>query len=156
MGRAAGIDLVRAASAAVRGSFSTLMSGWRALTRRLALRTAARGTANHASQEIRKTRKFQAVLTLLPPADGAEPVPLTWPAWRAVVRARDHATRSGQLLSALVSADDGVPPSGQSNVVVTMVVVGASPDNCLDVGDAFTLWSGRDIARGVISRRLYV
>jgi hypothetical protein len=37
-----------------------------------------------------------------------------------------------------------------------MVVVGARPDDCLDVGDAFTLWRGRDIARGVISRRLYL
>jgi hypothetical protein len=156
MGRAAGIGLARVASAAVRDSFSTVMTCWRAVTRRVALRAPARGTTSRAKQAVRKTRKFQAVLTLLPPADGAEPTPLAWPAWRAVVRARDHATRAGQVLTALVSAEDGGPSPGQSNIVVTMVVVGASPDNCLDVGDPFTLWRGRDIARGVISRRLYV
>jgi hypothetical protein len=155
VGRAAGTRLAHAASAAVRGSFSTIMTCWGAVARRLALRAHPRDTTGHAGQESRTTRKFQAVLTLLPAADGAEPASLAWPAWRAVVRARDHATRAGQVLTALVSADDE-PPPGQSNVVVTIVVVGASPDNCLDVGDPFTLWRGRDIARGVISRRLYV
>jgi hypothetical protein len=125
------------------------MKWWRALVR-FAVQPATPG------HEIRKTRKFQAVLTLLPAADGADPVRLTWPAWRAVVRARDHATRAGKLFTALVSADDGGPPPGKSGVVVTMVVVGTSPDDSLDVGDAFILWRGRDIARGVISRRLYV
>jgi len=129
---------------------------WRAVVERFAQRATTRGTTRRARPEIRKTRKFQAVLTLLPDADGAEPLRLTWPAWRAVVRAPNHATRAGQLCSALISADDGGPPPGQSNVVVTMVVVGASPDDCLDVGDAFTVWRGHDIARGVISRRLYV
>jgi hypothetical protein len=156
MGRVAGIHLALTARAAMRAGFSTLLTRWRALARRLALRTAARGTTSQGRQEIRRTRKFQAVLTLLPSNDGADPAPLAWPAWRAVVRARDHATRAGQVLTALVSAEDGGPPPGQSNVVVTMVVVGASPDDCLDVGDPFTLWRGRDIARGVISRRLYV
>jgi hypothetical protein len=156
VGRAAGIGLAHAARAAVLGSSSMVMTCWHALTRRVALRSPARGTTSHARQEVRKTRKFQAVLTLLPAADGAEPASLAWPAWRAVVRARDHTTRAGELLTALVSTEDGGPPPGQPNVVVTMVVVGASPDNCLDVGDLFTLWRGRDIARGVISRRLYV
>ena len=138
------------------GTVSDLvLSCWRAVVKRFAQRAAARGTSRRARQETRKTRKFQAVLTLLPVADGAEPLQLTWPAWRAAVRARDHAIRAGRLCTALISADGG-PPPGQSNVVVTMVVVGASPDDCLDIGDAFTLWRGRDIARGVISRRLYV
>jgi hypothetical protein len=129
---------------------------WRAVAERVARLIAAGATMRRARPEIRKTRKFQAVLTLLPGADGTEPARLAWPAWRAVVRARDHATRAGQLFTALVSSEDGVPPPGQSNVTVTMVVVGASPDNSLDIGDAFTLWRGRDIARGVITRRLYV
>jgi len=137
------------------GQLATVRTCWRAGARRFAQRAPARGATSHTGHEVRTTRKFQAVLTLLPAADGAEPASLAWPAWRAVVRARDHATRAGQVLTALVSADDE-PPPGQSNVVVTIVVVGASPDNCLDVGDPFTLWRGRDIARGVISRRLYV
>jgi len=155
VGRAAGLGPARAASTAVRGSFSTVMTCWRAVARWVALRASADGTTSRVRQEVRTTRKFQAVLTLLPAADGAEPASLTWPAWRAVIRARDHTTRAGQVLTALVSTDDS-PPPGQSNVVVTIVVVGASPDDCLDVGDPFTVWRGRDIARGVISRRLYV
>jgi hypothetical protein len=156
VGRPAGTGLARAASAAMRSSISAVTTCWAAVARRVALRAHTRGTTSHAGQEARTTRKFQAVLTMLPAADGAEPAALAWPAWRAVVRARDHATRAGQVFSALVSADDGGPPPGQSNVVVTIVVVGASPDNCLDVGDPFTLWRGRDLARGVISRRLYI
>src|SRR5215510_9611754 len=98
---------------------------WHAVVMRFAQRSAVIATRRRVRQDIRKTRKFQAVLTLLPVRDGAEPLRLTWPAWRAVLRAPDHATRAGQLCSALISSDDGVPPPGQSNLVVTMVVVGA-------------------------------
>jgi hypothetical protein len=128
---------------------------WRAVAERFARFVAVGTVTRRTKPESRKTRKFQAVLTFLPATGGVDPARLAWP-WRAVVRARDHATRVGQLLTALVSSDDGGPPPGKANVIVTMVVVGASPDNCLDVGDAFTLWRGSDIARGVITRRLYV
>jgi len=133
-----------------------LATCWHALAKRFAHLAADKGATRPSRQEIRQTRKFQAVLTLLPVADGAEPPSLTWPAWRAVVRAPAHGTRAVKLSTALISADDGGPQPGPPNVVVTMVVVGPSPDDCLDIGDAFTLWRGRDIARGVISRRLYV
>jgi hypothetical protein len=90
-----------------------------------------------------------------PEGGGARPV-LSWPAVRAVVRARDHATGDGQLLSALVTTQDGAVPPGDSHLTVTLVVVGPHPDECLGVGDNFTLWRGTDIARGTITRRLFV
>jgi hypothetical protein len=35
-------------------------------------------------------------------------------------------------------------------------VLGRSPADCLSVGDSFTLWRGYDVARGIITRRLFV
>jgi hypothetical protein len=37
-----------------------------------------------------------------------------------------------------------------------MVVTGRDLGSCLSVGDRFTLWRGTDVARGVITQRLFV
>jgi hypothetical protein len=102
----------------------------------------------------RATRKYQALLTALPSGDSDGQPSLPWPAVRAVVRARDHRTSSRRLFTALVSTEDGAEPA-HSRVIATMVVLGSQPDDCLGIGDSFTLWRGADVARGVITRRLF-
>ncbi len=115
------------------------------------------GTGEHdGAAHERSLRKYQALLTLLLPADGSTPATLPWSAWRVVIRARDHQTRASHLLTALVSGPDDAVLSASASVVVTMVVFGPSPDDCLGVGDNFTLWRGGDVARGIITRRLFV
>ena len=40
------------------------------------------------------------------------------------------------------------------SIPLTLTVVGNDVLDYLDAGNSFTLWRGRDIGRGVISRRL--
>jgi hypothetical protein len=102
----------------------------------------------------RQTRTYQALVTLLPSGEGSPPPGQPWQYWRAVVRARDHRTRAARILAAQVSAQDD-PVPGRSRLV-TMVVTGRDLGSCLGVGDRFTLWRGTDVARGVITQRLFV
>ena len=73
----------------------------------------------------------------------------------------DAVTLGGQphpddrLFTALVSTHDGTEQPGNQQVSATMVVVGRRHDDCLGAGDAFNVWRGADMARGVITRRLF-
>ncbi len=123
----------------------------------LAHRWRARRQRNAALLRAgRRARKFQAMIMPLGKASDAgqlEAAP-RWPAsWRGVVRASGKPGRAGQLLTALITAQDGEPATAPW-VTVTMLVIG--PGNCFDVGDDFTLWQGTDVARGVVTRRLFV
>jgi tellurite resistance protein TehA-like permease len=100
--------------------------------------------------------KFQATLTFLPVPAQAQPAAVTWPTWRAVLSASHGGVHDGQLLTALVASPDGADASAKPHPIVTLVVVGPNPADCLSVGDAFTLWRGYDVASGVITRRLFV
>jgi len=51
---------------------------WHAVVMRFAQRSTVIATRRRVRQDIRKTRKFQAVLTLLPVRDGAEPLRKTF------------------------------------------------------------------------------
>lgn len=119
-------------------------------------RQRRRGSIRPRRPQPWATRKYQALLTPLPCADGGG-VRAAWPwsARRAVVRARDHRTRDGRLLTALVTTEDGTEQPLNSHVIATMVVVGSHPDDCLGIGDAFTLWRGADVVSGVITRQLF-
>lgn len=105
--------------------------------------------------QSRATCKYQALLTPLPLAEGSGAQALPWSPMRAVVRARDHQTHDGRLLTALVTTEDGTGQPASSPVIATMVVLGSHPDDCLGIGDPFTLWRGADMVRGVITRRLF-
>jgi hypothetical protein len=106
--------------------------------------------------ERRATRKYQALVTPLPQAGSRDAeVPLPWSAISAVVRAQDHSTGDGRLFTALVTSQDATEQPGNSQVMATMVVVGPHPDDCLGIGDSFTLWRGADLARGVITWRQF-
>ncbi len=119
-------------------------------------RTRGQGGTRRPKTEPRATRTYQALVTQLSaPGSGDGQVPMPWSAIRAVVRARDHRTHDGRLFTALVSTQDGTAQPANSQVIATMVVVGRHPDDCLGIGDAFTLWRGADMARGVITRRLF-
>jgi hypothetical protein len=148
----------------VTGSFSTLSRalGLARVAARLREPSAPRqprrghGGTRPGQPEPRASRRYQALVTPLPPAgSGDVRAPLPWSAMRAVVRARDHRTRDGRLFTALVTTQDGADQPGNSPVIATMEVVGPHPDDCLGVGDSFTLWRGDDLARGVITRRLF-
>ncbi|MGH3305204.1 MAG: hypothetical protein ACRDOK_26760, partial [Streptosporangiaceae bacterium] len=61
------------------------------------------------------------------------------------------------LFSALVAGWDA-PASGRAGgaqALATIVAFGSQPADCLPVGGTFALWRGRDVARGVVTRRIF-
>ncbi|HYB88422.1 MAG TPA: hypothetical protein VEC76_16305 [Streptosporangiaceae bacterium] len=99
--------------------------------------------------------KYQALVTLLPQQDSGLEAGLPSPVCHAVVRARHGRTHLSKLFSALVTSDDS-GLSSKSSKLVTMVVVGEDADDYLTPGEHFALLRGNDVARGTVTRRLYV
>jgi hypothetical protein len=101
-----------------------------------------------------KPYKYQALVKLLRQDSGQTAV-LAGPACRMVVRAEDPETHATRLFSALVSPSSDQLP-GSSHMVVTVTVLGDDTGGCLDVGEDVALWRGADIARGVVTGRVFV
>lgn len=106
-----------------------------------------------------KQYKYRALVKLDPPAGrvnrGSEPLPEA--GGRVVVRARHHQTHTDKVFAALVSTGHSEPlrPAAHS-IQLTITVTGDDVRDYLDAGDTFTLWRGREIGHGVISRRLFL
>ncbi|MGN6794286.1 MAG: hypothetical protein ACTHJW_18025, partial [Streptosporangiaceae bacterium] len=76
---------------------------------------------------------------------------------RMVVRAEDHQTHDTRFFSALVSnSGDSANWLGDDHAIVTVMLCGGEFADCLDVGDHFALWSGHDLADGIVTRRLFI
>jgi len=71
-----------------------------------------------------------------------------------VVRARHHEAHRSKLFSTLVTSEDGSLP-GQARAV-TVVVVGDDADDYLAPGGHFALLRGCDVARGTVTRKIFV
>lgn len=102
-----------------------------------------------------KRYKFQAVVTLDPPAARAAVAP--GHIRRMVVRAQHHGSQDSQLFSALVTeAGENLPWRDDDHVVLNIALAGENPGEYFDVGDHFALWLGGDVGHGVVTRRLFV
>ncbi len=74
-----------------------------------------------------------------------------------VVRGQHRQTHGSQFFSALVTNNgDGSEWLGDDHVIVTVVLTGDDPREYFGGGDEFALWLGKDIAAGVVIRRLFV
>jgi hypothetical protein len=101
-----------------------------------------------------KRYKYRALITPTPrAADGAEAT-LPSPVGRVVVRARHPETHRSKLFSALVTSDDDLQPGRAS--MVTVVVLGGDADDYLPPGEHFALLRGCDVARGMVTSRVFV
>ncbi len=101
-----------------------------------------------------KQYKYSALVKLNLPSEVSGEMELPVVGGRVVVRARHHDTRMSKIFSALVSnAQDRVAQANRS-IQLTLTVLGDDACDYLEAGDSFTLWRGRDIGQGVISRRL--
>jgi len=100
---------------------------------------------------------FQAFVTI-PAAGNAAGAALPGLDWHGVIRAGSDAGRSGGLFSALVAGWElhGGDPSGSSHAVATIIAFGPEPADCLPAGEPFVLWRGREVAHGVVTRRIFV
>jgi len=104
-----------------------------------------------------KRYKFQALVTLRPANDGGLGAELGPSPCRMVLRAENTQTRRHQLFSTLVSSyGEGPFRQGDPQLIVTLQLAGDDVCDYLAVGEHFQLWRQRDVADGVISRRLYV
>jgi hypothetical protein len=41
-------------------------------------------------------------------------------------------------------------------LIMTIVLVGDEPREYFEAGDTFTVWMGRDLGRGIVTRRLFI
>jgi hypothetical protein len=104
-----------------------------------------------------KRYKVQALVTLAPARDRGPTAVLDDNMRRMVVRAHHHESGATRLFSALVRRSSERPPwPDDSPVIATIVLVGERPGEYFDIGDTFTLWLGRDLGNGVVTRHLFV
>ena len=103
-----------------------------------------------------KRYKYEAMVKLLPQPAGGPDAALPSPVCHAVVRANHPGTHHSKLFSALVTTGDGGQPPGQAPIFVTMVVVGDDAGDYLTPGEHFSLLRGADVARGTVTRRVFV
>lgn len=101
-----------------------------------------------------KQYKYSALVKLNPPGDTSPGPALPESGGRVVVRAQHHDTHRSKIFSALVGATPDRPTRADHSIQLTLTVLGNDACDYLEAGDAFTLWRGHEIARGVISRRL--
>jgi len=99
-----------------------------------------------------KRYKYEAVVKLLPQQAGDPEAALPGPVCLAVVRADHLETHHSKLFSALVTSGEGGGPPGNAPIAVTMVVAG----DYLTPGEHFALLRGGDVARGTVTRRIFV
>ncbi len=100
--------------------------------------------------------KYQALVTPSADDDDAR-AKLSSGSHRMVLRAESSETHRHQVFSALVDGeDDGPFRAGSPQIMVTLRVVGDDLAEYLAVGSHFSLWSGVDIGRGVVTRRLHL
>lgn len=76
---------------------------------------------------------------------------------RMVVKAEHHSTRGTRFFSALVTnRGDSAEWLDDIHSIVTVQLSVDEPAEYFNAGDHFAIWSGRDVAVGVVTRRLFV
>jgi hypothetical protein len=118
-------------------------------------RRRRRGGASLAGPHDRRRYKCEALIQLLPAAGEGPGLPAE-PVYRAVVYARHHGTGAREMFAGQVTMVDQNPAGQDLSVLVTLEALGREPGDCLAPGDLFTIWRGRDLARGVVTRRIFV
>jgi hypothetical protein len=96
------------------------------------------------------------MVKLLPQQAGDPEAALPGPVCHAVVRAEHLETHRGKLFSALVTTGAGSEAPGNTSIAVSMVVVGDDAGDYLTPGEHFALLRGGDVARGTVTRRIFV
>ena len=103
-----------------------------------------------------KRYKFQALVTLTPPAEGEPTAMAAGKMRRMVVRGQHHETGLDKFFSALVARSYETPWPDDDEIIVTVVLVGDDARGYFDIGDSFALWAGNDLGSGVVTQRLFV
>lgn len=76
---------------------------------------------------------------------------------RLVVRGQRHQTGMSRFFSSLGTKNgEDLRWSDDDHMIMTIVLVGHEPREYFEVGDAFTVRTGRDLGREIVTRRLFV
>lgn len=99
--------------------------------------------------------KYQALVTPFADDDGGARSMFSAGSHRVVLRAENSETHRSQVFQALVDGEDGGPfRAGSPQIMVTLRVIGDDVSDYFEIGSHFSLWSGHDLGRGVVTRRL--
>jgi len=100
--------------------------------------------------------KYQALVTPFADDDDARSM-LSSGSHRMVLRAENSETHRTEVFSALVDGGEGeYLRAGSPQIMVTLRVIGDDVSDYFDIGSHFSLWSGHDLGRGVVTRRLHI
>jgi hypothetical protein len=101
--------------------------------------------------------KYQALVTPIADDDGGARSKLSSGSHRMVLRAENSETHRSQVFQALVDGDEGESfQAAGPQLMVTLRVIGDDVSDYFDIGSHFSLWSGHDLGRGVVTRRLHL
>ena len=101
--------------------------------------------------------KYQALVMPFADDDGDARSKLSSGSHRMVLRAENSETHRTEVFSALVDGGEGdALRAGSPQIMVTLRVIGDDVSDYLEIGSHFTLWSGQDLGRGVVTRRLHM
>jgi hypothetical protein len=112
-----------------------------------------------------KPYKFQALVTLGSARDASPEAMRGGQPQRLVLRGQHHdmlrgerhETGASKFFSALATRNgEDYRSSDDDHLIMTIVLVGNEPREYFEVGDSFTVWLGRDLGRGVVTRRLFI
>ena len=101
--------------------------------------------------------KYQALVTPFADDDGDARSKLSSGSHRMVLRAQNSETHRTEVFAALVDGGEGESlRAGSPQVMVTLRVIGDDVSDYFGIGSHFSLWSGHDLGRGVVTRRLLI
>src|SRR5262249_16099299 len=101
--------------------------------------------------------KYQAMVTPFADDDGGARSMLSSGTHRMVLRAENSETHRTEVFSALVDGGEGEAlRAGSPPIMVTLWVIGDDVSAYFDIGSHFSHWSGHDLGRGVVTRRLHI
>ena len=101
--------------------------------------------------------KYQALVTPIADDGGDARSKLSSGSHRMVLRAENSETHRSQVFQALVDGEEGEPfRAGSPQVIVTLRVIGDDVSDYFDIGCHFSLWSGHDLGRGAVIRRIHL
>lgn len=104
-----------------------------------------------------KQFRFRALVTVDGAAPGGPPPAYPCGTHQVMVHAHLPGTPAGDwYFPAVLSRDDEQPLSAGDHALVTITVTDDDAGHVLAPGRHFALWAGRDVGRGVISRRIFV
>lgn len=101
--------------------------------------------------------KYQAMVTPFADDGGDARSMLSAGSHRMVLRAKNSETHRTEVFSALVDGGEGDSlRAGSPQIMVTLRVIGDDVSDYFGIGSHFSLWSGHDLGRGVVTRRLLI